>query len=92
MSDSRIELSSMLLPGCFCAFRMTRYTVLSFNDDLSEVTNEGEVLPLASIGWAKKQLWAPDAMCKDDKVCFLEKSLCSTFNFNPCASSPATLI
>jgi hypothetical protein len=31
-----------------------RYTVMSFNGDLTKVTNEGEVLPLSSVKWAQK--------------------------------------
>lgn len=43
---------------------------MSFNDDLSEVTEHEKVLPLDSVPWAKKQLWAPDATCKGD-TCYL---------------------
>jgi hypothetical protein len=48
-------------------FLMTRYRIMSFNDDLSQVTNNGDILPLTSVPWADKQLWAPDATCKDHK-------------------------
>jgi beta-xylosidase len=44
---------------------------MSFNGDLTKVTNEGEVLPLSSVKWAQKQLWAPDAMCDSDGTCYL---------------------
>jgi Glycosyl hydrolases family 43 len=51
-------------------FGMTDYRILSFNDDLSKVTDHGSVLPIETVPWVKKQLWAPDAVCVDGK-CYL---------------------
>jgi Glycosyl hydrolases family 43 len=48
-------------------FGMTDYRVFGFSDDLSEVTDHGNVLPLASVPWAGKQMWAPDAVCVGEK-------------------------
>jgi hypothetical protein len=48
-------------------FAMEDYHVFSMNDPMSAPTDYGAVLRLRDIPWADRQLWAPDAACKDGK-------------------------
>lgn len=48
-------------------FDMKDYRVFSFDAETAEVTNHGEVLNLADVPWASRQLWAPTAAEKDGK-------------------------
>jgi hypothetical protein len=47
-------------------YAMEDYHVLSINDFDSACTDNGQVLHLKDIPWAKKQLWAPDAAYKNN--------------------------
>jgi hypothetical protein len=46
-------------------FDMKDYHVLSISDFSSPVVDHGEVLHLRDVPWASRQMWAPDAACKD---------------------------
>ncbi|ANY68653.1 alpha-N-arabinofuranosidase [Paenibacillus sp. BIHB 4019] len=48
-------------------YAMEDYHVLSLDNFEAAVVDHGEVLHLKDIGWASKQLWAPDAAYKNDK-------------------------
>lgn len=48
-------------------FAMEDYHVLSMDDINGEVTDYGVVLHVKDVPWADKQMWAPDAACKDGK-------------------------
>jgi hypothetical protein len=47
-------------------YAMEDYHVLSIDDFTSECVDNGQVLHLKDIPWAKKQLWAPDAAYKNN--------------------------
>jgi len=47
-------------------YDMEDYHVLSMEDENSPCVDHGEALHLRDIPWAKQQLWAPDAACKND--------------------------
>lgn len=46
-------------------YDMADYHVFSMEQIPGEVTDHGVVLALADVPWASKQLWAPDAACKN---------------------------
>ncbi len=46
-------------------FDMKDYHVLSIADFNSPVVDHGQVLHLEDVPWASRQMWAPDAACKD---------------------------
>lgn len=48
-------------------YAMEDYHVLSMDDISAPCVDHGEALHLRDIPWASKQLWAPDAACKDGK-------------------------
>lgn len=48
-------------------FNMMDYHVYSMDSPTSSVVDEGKVLGVEDIPWAKRQLWAPDAAEKDGK-------------------------
>lgn len=48
-------------------YSMDDYHVFSMDDVEGEVTDHGVALALEDVPWASKQLWAPDAACKDGK-------------------------
>ncbi|MFC5470234.1 glycoside hydrolase family 43 protein [Cohnella suwonensis] len=48
-------------------YDMEDYHVLSIDENLESCTDHGEALHLRDVAWAKQQLWAPDAACKDGK-------------------------
>ena len=52
------------------AYNMVDYHVFSMADINGPVTDHGVALHLKDIPWASRQLWAPDAMCRNDK-CYL---------------------
>lgn len=46
-------------------FDMVDYHVLSLQDFDSPVVDHGPVLHVKNVPWAKKQMWAPDAACRN---------------------------
>lgn len=48
-------------------YRMEDYHVLSMDDFNSPVIDHGEVLHVKDVPWATRQMWAPDAACKNGK-------------------------
>ncbi|MEK0315542.1 glycoside hydrolase family 43 protein [Cohnella sp. 56] len=48
-------------------YDMEDYHVLSMDEELTTAVDHGEALHLRDIPWASKQLWAPDAACRDGK-------------------------
>jgi hypothetical protein len=48
-------------------FTMEDYHVLSLDSPGSEATDHGVALHVKDVPWAKKQMWAPDAACRDGK-------------------------
>ena len=48
-------------------FNMMDYHVYSMDSPTATVVDEGKVLAVEDIPWAKRQLWAPDAAEKDGK-------------------------
>lgn len=48
-------------------FGMEDYHVFSMENIESEVTDHGTVLHVKDVPWAEKQMWAPDAACKNGK-------------------------
>lgn len=48
-------------------FAMEDYHVLSMDSPGSEATDHGVALHVKDVPWAEKQMWAPDAACKDGK-------------------------
>ncbi|MBN2528978.1 MAG: glycoside hydrolase family 43 protein [Deltaproteobacteria bacterium] len=52
------------------SYNMVDYHVFSMKSIDGPVTDHGVVLQLADIPWATRQLWAPDAACRNDK-CYL---------------------
>lgn len=44
-------------------FDMRSYRLLRFNEEMTHVVDCGDVLPLGSVPWAGRQLWAPDIVC-----------------------------
>src|SRR5512142_1459047 len=48
-------------------YQMADYHVFSQEHPEGPVTDHGEVLHLAQVPWASKQLWAPDAACRDGR-------------------------
>lgn len=48
-------------------YDMRDYRVLSLDFSGKTVTDHGEALHLRDVPWASKQLWAPDAACKDGR-------------------------
>lgn len=51
-------------------FDMYDYHVLSMNEFGGEVTDHGVALDVKDVPWAGRQMWAPDAACKDGKYYF----------------------
>jgi hypothetical protein len=51
-------------------YDMADYHVFSLEDLHGEVTDHGRVLALEDVPWASKQLWAPDAACKNGRYYF----------------------
>jgi len=51
-------------------FAMHDYHVLSVDSDTGEATDHGVALDVKDVPWAEKQMWAPDAACKDGKYYF----------------------
>jgi hypothetical protein len=48
-------------------YAMTDYHVFSQQRPDGAVTDHGEVLHVEQVPWASKQMWAPDAACRDGK-------------------------
>lgn len=48
-------------------YQMTDYHVLSQERPDGPVTDHGEALHVRDVPWATRQMWAPDAACKDGK-------------------------
>lgn len=48
-------------------YDMADYHVFSMDDVPGEVTDHGVALALEDVPWAAKQLWAPDAACRDGR-------------------------
>ncbi|MFH6993393.1 glycoside hydrolase family 43 protein [Flavobacterium sp. FlaQc-48] len=48
-------------------FGMEDYHVFSMKDIQSEVVDNGVALHVDEVAWAEKQMWAPDAACKNGK-------------------------
>ncbi len=48
-------------------YDMVDYHVFSMEDPGGKVTDHGVVLALKDVPWASKQLWAPDAACKNGR-------------------------
>lgn len=48
-------------------YDMEDYHVLSMEDESSPCIDHGEALHLRDIPWAKQQLWAPDAACRNGR-------------------------
>src|SRR5690606_18096403 len=48
-------------------FAMEDYHVFSMEDINGEVLDHGRVLHVDEVPWADKQMWAPDAACKDGR-------------------------
>lgn len=48
-------------------FGMEDYHVFSMESIDSEVTDHGTALHVKDVAWAEKQMWAPDAACKNGK-------------------------
>ena len=48
-------------------YQMTDYHVFSQETPDGPVTDHGEVLHLREVPWASRQLWAPDAACRDGR-------------------------
>lgn len=48
-------------------FGMEDYHVFSMEDMESEIIDNGVALHVKDVLWAEKQMWAPDAACKDGK-------------------------
>ncbi|MBC9797400.1 glycoside hydrolase family 43 protein [Sinomicrobium weinanense] len=51
-------------------FDMRDYHVLSMDSVGGEITDHGIALSVDNVPWAERQLWAPDAACKDG-ICYL---------------------
>lgn len=48
-------------------FAMEDYHVISMDDVNSEAVDHGVALHVDDVAWAERQMWAPDAACKDGK-------------------------
>ncbi len=48
-------------------FAMEDYHVFSMDDPSGPLTDHGVALHINDVPWAEKQMWAPDAACKDRK-------------------------
>ncbi len=48
-------------------FAMEDYHVISMDSPGSQATDHGVALHVKDVPWAEKQMWAPDAACKDGK-------------------------
>src|SRR5579864_3490331 len=48
-------------------FAMEDYHVFSMDRSDGETTDHGIALHIKDVPWAEKQMWAPDAACKDGK-------------------------
>lgn len=48
-------------------YDMEDYHVLSLDETLTHAVDHGEALHLRDVPWASKQMWAPDAACRDGK-------------------------
>ncbi len=51
-------------------FGMEDYHVLSMDRPGGEVTDHGVALHVKDVPWAERQMWAPDAACRDGKYYF----------------------
>lgn len=51
-------------------FAMRDYHVFSLNESMQQVTDHGVALSVDDVKWASKQMWAPDAACKNGKYYF----------------------
>lgn len=51
-------------------YMMRDYALFSFSEDMAEVTDHGNVLPIDTVPWVKQMMWAPDAVCRDG-MCYL---------------------
>ena len=51
-------------------FAMTDYHVFSQETPEGPVTDHGEVLHVDQVPWAARQMWAPDAACRDGRFYF----------------------
>lgn len=52
-------------------YMMRDYTLMSFSEDMSVVEDYGNVLPIETVPWASRMMWAPDCVCKKGMGCFL---------------------
>lgn len=52
-------------------YMMTDYALIGFSEDMGTVEDYGNVLPLETVPWADRMMWAPDAVCKTGMGCFL---------------------
>ncbi|MGB3007066.1 MAG: glycoside hydrolase family 43 protein [Chitinophagaceae bacterium] len=48
-------------------FAMEDYHIISLDSPEGEATDNGLALHIKDVPWAEKQMWAPDAACKEDK-------------------------
>lgn len=51
-------------------FAMRDYHVFSLDENLQQVTDHGVALSVDDVKWASKQMWAPDAACKNGHYYF----------------------
>lgn len=52
-------------------FNMNAYRLLQFNSAMTQVVDCGDILPLRSVHWAERQLWAPDLVAGRDGKFYL---------------------
>ena len=48
-------------------YMMEDYHILSMDNPDAECVDNGEALHMKDVPWVSKQMWAPDAVCKDGK-------------------------